>query len=84
MDYAKMRRLFSILDSRGEGDSVYSYLVILNKYRQNLDQANPLTQFMATNGSSGKHKIIYITGRFRLNPISYFIGKGSFFPNSAM
>jgi hypothetical protein len=80
MDYAKMQRLFGILDSRGEGDSVYSYLVILNKYRQKLDKGNPLTRFLAMNGSSGRHKIIYITGRFRLSPISYFIGNGSFPP----
>lgn len=79
-DYAKIQRLFSILDSRGEGDSVYSYLVILNKYRQNLDEGNPLTRLLATNGSSYRHKIIYITGRFRLNPISAFIGGGSFSP----
>jgi hypothetical protein len=78
MDYAKIQRLFSILDSRGEGDSVYSYLVILNKYKQNLDKVNLLTRFLEVSGSSYRHKIIYITGRFRRSPISYFTGSGSF------
>lgn len=83
MDYAKMHRLFNILDSRGEGDSVFSYLVILNKYRQKLDKGNPFIRFLSTHGSSHRHKIIYITGRFPLKTLSHFIGSGSFIPKGS-
>lgn len=33
-DFQKMNRLFKILDDRGEGDSIFSYLVIFNRLEQ--------------------------------------------------
>jgi hypothetical protein len=57
-DYRKFKRLFHILDRRGEGDTIFSYLVVFDKYQQSLD-TSPFAEFLRSHGSSHKHKIIY-------------------------
>ena len=59
-DFAKMKRLFGILDRRGQGDSVFSYLVIFNKLPQRI-QGTPLEKFMRRHGASPRHKVLYRT-----------------------
>jgi hypothetical protein len=59
-DFAKMKRLFGILDRRGQGDSVFSYLVIFNKLPQRR-QDTPLAEFMREHGVGPRHKVLYRT-----------------------
>jgi hypothetical protein len=61
-DFQKMMRLFQILDERGDGESVFSYLVILNRFQQPPWQT-PLAKFLKENQSGRRHKIIYKTWR---------------------
>lgn len=64
MDFSKMTRLFEILDRRGEGNTVFSYMVIFNKYRESLE-GTELGEFMREHGASHRHKILYKAGRLR-------------------
>jgi hypothetical protein len=57
-DFKKMMRLFEILDSRGEGGSIFSYLVIFNKLPQPKSDT-PLARFLSEHGSGPRHKILY-------------------------
>jgi hypothetical protein len=59
-DFAKMKRLFGILDRRGQGDSVFSYLVIFNKLPQRI-QDTPLEKFMRRHEAGPRHKVLYRT-----------------------
>ncbi|HEY0319473.1 MAG TPA: hypothetical protein VGC66_00730 [Pyrinomonadaceae bacterium] len=59
-DFKKMMRLFEILDRRGEGESIFSYLIIFNKLPQPMSDT-PLAQFMNEHGSGPRHKILYKT-----------------------
>jgi hypothetical protein len=65
IDFEKMMRLFEILDRRGEGDSIFGYMVIFNKYRQDLEEL-PFAEFLRQHGSGLRHKILYKTGRLPL------------------
>lgn len=58
-DLEKIRRLFQILDDRGEGETVFSYLVILNRFQQPPWQTS-LAKFLAENRIGRRHKIIYL------------------------
>lgn len=62
MDFQKMMRLFEILDRRGEGDSVFGYMMVLNKYGEDLEGTG-LGEFMREHGASRRHKILYKAGR---------------------
>lgn len=61
-DFQKMNRLFRILDDRGEGESIFSYLVIFNRLDQSPCQT-PLANFFRDYMSSSRHRIIYKTLR---------------------
>jgi hypothetical protein len=61
-DFQKMNRLFRILDDRGEGDSIFSYLVIFNRLDQPPCQT-PLADFFRDHMSGARHRIIYQTLR---------------------
>jgi hypothetical protein len=61
-DFQKMMRLFRILDERGEGEDVFSYLVILNRIQQPPWQTS-LAKFLKDNQSGRRHRIIYKTWR---------------------
>jgi hypothetical protein len=61
-DFQKMNRLFRIHDDRGEGDSIFSYLVIFNKLDQRPCQT-PLADFFRDHMISARHRIIYQTLR---------------------
>ncbi|HEX5733372.1 MAG TPA: hypothetical protein VF131_11115 [Blastocatellia bacterium] len=67
-DYDQILRLFRLLDSRGEGDTIFSYMVIFNKYQQNLN-AGAFAGFFRNNESSHRHKIIYKTGNVARRPL---------------
>jgi len=58
-DFDKMNRLFHILEERGDGDTVFSYLVILNRFPHPPWQT-PIAKFLRENRSSGRHKILYL------------------------
>ena len=59
-DLKKMMRLFEILDQRGEGWSVYSYLVIFDRNpRRKRNIA--LAEFLSEYGVGPRHKILYQT-----------------------
>lgn len=58
-DFDKMNRLFQILEERGEGDTVFSYLVILNRFPQPPWQT-PIAKFLRENRSSRRHRILYL------------------------
>jgi hypothetical protein len=66
-DFEKMNRLFKILDDQGEGETVFSYLVILNRFPQPPWQTL-LAEFLRENRSSRRHKILYL---WRPIPRSY-------------
>ena len=57
-DFEKILRLFEKLDKEGEGESVFSYLVIFNKLPQKLHET-PLAKFVRENRSSRRHRILY-------------------------
>jgi hypothetical protein len=57
-DFKKMLRLFEKLDREGEGESVFSYLVIFNKLPQKLHET-PLAKFVRENRSGHRHRILY-------------------------
>lgn len=57
-DFKKMLRLFNKLDRDGEGESVFSYLVIFNKLPQKLHET-PLAKFVREHGSGPRHRILY-------------------------
>ena len=61
-DFQKMNRLFRILDDRGEGDSIFSYLVIFNRLDQPPCQTR-LADFFRDHMSGARHQIIYQTLR---------------------
>lgn len=63
-DYRKMMRLFSILDAQSEGHTLYSYLVIFDKYRANL-QTGPFARFLEEHREGPRHKIIYKSANVR-------------------
>lgn len=63
-DFEKMNNLFAILDSRNDGDTVFSYLVIFDKYQQNLTKGS-FAKFYNDNEQSYRHKIIYKSGNVR-------------------
>ena len=67
-DFEKMMRLFQILDERDEGETVFSYLVILNRFPQPPWQT-PLARFLTENRSSRRHKIVYL---WKPTPSRYF------------
>lgn len=58
-DLEKTKRLFQILDDRGEGETVFSYLVILNRFQQPPWQTS-LAKFLAENRIGRRHKILYL------------------------
>jgi hypothetical protein len=60
-DYSQILRLFRILDNRDEGNTIFSYLVVFDKYQQNLD-SGPFAEFYRTHEFSHRHKVIYKTG----------------------
>jgi hypothetical protein len=62
MDFSKMTRLFEILDRRGEGNTVFAYMVVFNKYRESLERT-AFGDFMREHGASHRHKILYKPGR---------------------
>lgn len=57
-DFQKMQVLFDILDGRGEGNSIFSYLVIFDKFghRQLREE---FSDFLAANEFGPRHKLIY-------------------------
>jgi len=57
-DFQKMERLFRILDDRGEGNSIFSYLVIFNRLSQP-PWETPLATFLSDHRRSSRHKILY-------------------------
>ena len=57
-DFAKMQQLFDIMDGRGQGDSLFSFLVIFNKLPQKW-QDTLLGKFMLEHGVGSRHKILY-------------------------
>lgn len=61
-DFQKMNRLFRILDDQGEGDSIFSFLVIFNRLDEPPCQT-PLADFFRDHMSSARHRIIYHTLR---------------------
>lgn len=60
-DFNKMNRLFDILDSRGEGDTIFSYIVVLDKYQPKPNN-RAFARFLTDNECSYRHKIIYKAG----------------------
>ena len=57
-DFNKVMRLFKKLDREGEGESVFAFLVVFNKFPQELDET-PLADFIREHGASPRHKILY-------------------------
>jgi hypothetical protein len=57
-DFEKMQRIFRIRDDRGDGESVFGYLIIFNRLEQPPWQT-PLAKFLRENESGPRHKIIY-------------------------
>jgi hypothetical protein len=57
-DFNKVKRLFRKLDREGEGESVFAFLVIFNKFPQGLDET-PLAGFVREHGSGPRHRIMY-------------------------
>lgn len=57
-DYNKVMRLFRKLDREGEGESVFAFLVVFNKFPQELDET-PLADFVREHGSGPRHRILY-------------------------
>jgi hypothetical protein len=74
IDFEKMMGLFEILDRRGEGGGIFGYMVILNKYRQNLREL-PFAEFMRLHGSGPRHKILYKTGRLPRPDYGTLVGR---------
>lgn len=66
-DLKKMMRLFDILDRRGEGWSVYSYLVIFDRNPRRKRNA-ALAEFLHEYGVGPRHKILYKTCSPRPSP----------------
>jgi hypothetical protein len=61
-DFQKMERLFRILDERGEGRSVFSYLIVFNRLAQP-PWETPLAKFLRDHGRSSRHRILYKSWR---------------------
>jgi hypothetical protein len=57
-DFAKVERILRILDERGEGQSIFSYLVIFNGLAQP-PWRTPLAKFLKEHGRSSRHRIVY-------------------------
>src|SRR5260221_3650574 len=57
-DFQKMERLFRILDEQGEGNTIFSYLVIFNR-RSQPPWETPLATFLSDHGRSSRHRILY-------------------------
>jgi hypothetical protein len=57
-DFQKMERLFRILDEHGEGNTIFSYLVIFNRLSQP-PWETPLATFLSDHSGSSRHKILY-------------------------
>ena len=72
-DFQKMNRLFRLLDDRGEGDPIFSYLVIFNSLNQP-PWHTPLAEFFEQNKSSARHRILYKTWRPSASRSFRFIG----------
>lgn len=58
-DYEKFMRIFNILESRGDEDSVFNYLVIFNKTNK---ACHAFYDFLNENRTGRRHKIVYKTG----------------------
>lgn len=74
-DHRKMMRLFEILNRQGEGESVYSYLVIFDRNPRGKRNA-ALAEFLAEYGAGPRHKILYkayhpYSSRRRLRALGY-------------
>jgi hypothetical protein len=59
-DFQKIERLFRLLDARGEGNSIFCYLVIFNRFTQP-PWKTPLAEFLKEHRQSSRHKIVYKT-----------------------
>lgn len=59
-DFQKIERLFKILDDTGEGNTVFCYLVIFNRFSQP-PWKTPLAEFLREHRQSSRHKIVYKT-----------------------
>jgi hypothetical protein len=57
-DFAKIERILRILDEGGEGQSIFSYLVIFNGVAQP-PRRTPLAKFLREHGRSSRHRIVY-------------------------
>ena len=57
-DFAKIERILRILDESGEGQSIFSYLVIFNAVAQP-PWRTPLAKFLMEHGRSSRHRIVY-------------------------
>ena len=57
-DFNKVMRLAENLERVGEGESVFSYLVIFNKLPQKLSETR-LDNFMREHGAGPRHRILY-------------------------
>jgi hypothetical protein len=60
-DFEKMERLFKILDGRGEGHTIFSYIVIFDKYQQKRG-SRAFAEFLRSNAGGYRHRIIYKCG----------------------
>lgn len=57
-DYDQIQRLFRRLDRQGVGDTVFSYLIIFDKYQHSLN-TGAFANFLRSSQISNRHKIIY-------------------------
>jgi hypothetical protein len=60
-DFQKITRLFDILDNRGQGDEIFSYLVVFDKY-ETTHSSREFARFLERNASGRRHRIIYKAG----------------------
>jgi hypothetical protein len=63
-DWDQARRLLRLLAARGEAGSTFVYIVLANKFAQNLTRG-PLYELMREYGESSQHKFVYIPGSLR-------------------
>lgn len=75
-DYDQIMRLFSIFDNRGDGNSIFSYLVIFDKYQSELI-SGPFAEFLREHGNSFRHKVVYKTGKVPNLPVQRRLGRMS-------
>jgi hypothetical protein len=65
-DYMKIQGLFNRLDNQGMNNEVFCFFVIFNKTNK---VCTDFIEFMSTNGSSNRHKIIYGSGNVDMDNI---------------